>query len=74
MSPGSRRIDPVTKFAEYAEVGIAHYWLVDLDTPPTLTAYRFVDDYYELVADNRSEVRLDLSGTAVAIDLHALTG
>lgn len=74
LSPGSRRTDRVTKFAEYAEVGIAHYWLVDLDAPPTLTAYRLVGDYYELVADNRSEVRLDLSGTPVAIDLHALNG
>ncbi|WP_051043380.1 Uma2 family endonuclease [Nocardia cerradoensis] len=74
MSPGCRRTDRVTKLAEYAEVGITHYRLVDLDAPPTLTAYRLVGDHYELVADNRSEVRLDLSGSPVAIDLHALNG
>ncbi|PPJ21683.1 Uma2 family endonuclease [Nocardia nova] len=74
LSPGSRRTDRVAKFAEYAEAGIEHYWLVDLDAPTTLTGYRLVGDYYELIADNQSTVRIDLSGTPVKIDLTALTG
>jgi Uma2 family endonuclease len=74
LSPGSRRTDRVAKFAEYAEAGIEHYWLVDLDAPTTLTGYRLVGDYYELIADNQSTVRIDLSGTPVTIDLTALTG
>lgn len=73
LSPGSRRTDRVTKFAEYAEAGIEHYWLVDLDAPTTLTGYRWVDDYYELVADTRSTVRIDVTGTPVTLDLSALT-
>ncbi|WP_198163987.1 Uma2 family endonuclease [Nocardia violaceofusca] len=74
LSPGSRRTDRVAKFAEYAEAGIEHYWLVDLDAPTTLTGYRLLGDYYELIADNQSTVRIDLSGTPVTIDLTALTG
>ncbi|WP_218021114.1 Uma2 family endonuclease [Nocardia mikamii] len=58
LSPGSRRTDRVTEFAEYAEAGIEHYWLLDLDAPTTLTGYR----------------RIDLSGTPVTIDLTALIG
>jgi Uma2 family endonuclease len=34
---------------EYAEAGIPHYWLVDLDKPVTLTPYTLVDGNYEHV-------------------------
>lgn len=33
VSPGSRRIDSVFKRAEYAEAGIRHYWIFDIDHP-----------------------------------------
>lgn len=36
VSPGSRRTDHVTKRGEYADAGIPHYWIVDLDEPVTL--------------------------------------
>ncbi|MGI9064071.1 MAG: Uma2 family endonuclease, partial [Pseudonocardiaceae bacterium] len=32
VSPGSRRTDHVAKRSEYADAGIPHYWIVDLDT------------------------------------------
>jgi Uma2 family endonuclease len=36
--PGSRTLDTRLKSFEYAEAGIPHYWLVDLDPPqPTIT-------------------------------------
>lgn len=38
VSPGSRRMDYVTKRGEYADAGIRHYWIVDLDPPPSLLA------------------------------------
>ena len=38
VSPGSRRTDIVIKRGEYADAGIPHYWIVDLDPPVSLTA------------------------------------
>jgi Uma2 family endonuclease len=40
ISPGSRKIDTHMKHFEYAEAGIAHYWVVDLDPPaPSIMVY-----------------------------------
>lgn len=36
VSPGSQRTDHVIKRGEYADAGIPHYWIVDLDDPVTL--------------------------------------
>ena len=38
LSPGSRRLDRVLKRAEYADAGIPHYWIIDLDEPVSLVA------------------------------------
>jgi Uma2 family endonuclease len=38
ISPGSRNVDLHLKPFEYAEAGIPHYWIVDLDPPaPSIT-------------------------------------
>jgi Uma2 family endonuclease len=38
--PGSRNVDLHLKPFEYAEAGIPHYWVVDLDPPaPSVTVY-----------------------------------
>jgi Uma2 family endonuclease len=37
-SPSTRRMDSIVKHAEYADAGIGHYWIVDLDDGPSLTA------------------------------------
>lgn len=47
VSPGTGRTDRVTKPAEYADAGIRHYWLVELDAPVTLTGHLLVDGEYE---------------------------
>jgi len=40
ISPGSRKLDLHLKPFEYAEAGIPHYWVVDLDPPaPSITTY-----------------------------------
>ena len=39
ISPGSRRTDTTTKPNEYADAGIPHYWVIDLDEPLALAAY-----------------------------------
>ena len=38
VSPGSSRMDRVTKRDEYADAGIPHYWIIDLDPPISVTA------------------------------------
>ena len=71
VSPGTGRTDRVTKPAEYAEAGIPHYWLVDLEPPVTLTAHLLVDGAYEVAAEGTGV--LDLSGPApVRIDVAGL--
>jgi len=38
VSPGSVRMDHVIKRGEYADAGISHYWIIDLDPPVSLLA------------------------------------
>jgi Putative restriction endonuclease len=42
-SPGSQRLDHVVKRHEYADAGIGHYWIVDLDEPVTLLDCHLAD-------------------------------
>ncbi|MEV0433868.1 Uma2 family endonuclease [Nocardia sp. NPDC050413] len=72
LSPGTRRTDRVTKFAEYAEAGIENYWLVDLEEPISVTAYTLVAEHYELVAEDSHPIAIDLAGKAIRIDPAAL--
>lgn len=50
VSPGSRRLDNVVKRGEYADAGIGHYWIVDIERPVSLLAchlteaFGYVDD------------------------------
>jgi Uma2 family endonuclease len=45
ISPGSKRVDRVLKPVEYAEAGIRHYWVIDLDPPLSLAAYHLADAF-----------------------------
>jgi Uma2 family endonuclease len=45
VSPGSRRLDYVTKRHEYADPGIPHYWIVDLDMPVSLLNCHLAEDF-----------------------------
>jgi Uma2 family endonuclease len=69
ISPGTRKTDRQEKFYEYAQAGIAEYWLVDPDGE-TVEVYALVDGVYELHerghADGRVTSRL-LAGFAVAL-------
>lgn len=71
VSPGTKRMDRVLKPVEYAEVGIPHYWLVEIDDPVTLTAFTLVDGYYERGAGGTGKVEVP-SPFPVAFDLEAL--
>jgi Uma2 family endonuclease len=72
ISPGSRRIDRVLKFAEYAEVGIPHYWIVELADAITLDTFRLVDGAYEpQLRSATGTVQLD-SPVPLQVDLDGL--
>ncbi|GAA4542858.1 Uma2 family endonuclease [Amycolatopsis samaneae] len=73
LSEGTRRTDRVTKFSEYSEVGIEHYWIVDLDDPVSMITYRLIDGEYENFGEHSGVAELDFAGTPVTIDLDALT-
>lgn len=45
VSPGSRRLDHVTKRHEYADASIPHYWIIDLDRPVSLLAHHLAEDF-----------------------------
>jgi Uma2 family endonuclease len=71
ISPGSRKIDTHMKPFEYAEAGIPHYWVVDLDPPaPSITVYGLGapdDGYVEsqtatgmLIIQQPFEMRIDI--------------
>jgi Uma2 family endonuclease len=73
LSAGTRRVDRVLKFSEYAEARIPQYWIVDLDDPTSLLAYVLVDGNYELSGEHTGAAALDVAGHPVSIDLPALT-
>jgi len=72
VSPGSARTDRVMKVAEYADAGIGHYWIIDLDPPVSLTGYLLVDGDYELMTESAGVVEVT-SPAALRLELGALT-
>lgn len=72
-SDGTRNVDRILEFAEYAEAGITQYWMLDIRKPVTLAAYMLVDGHYELSGEYTGNVTLDVAGHPVTLDLGALT-
>ncbi|MGV9667789.1 Uma2 family endonuclease [Nocardia niigatensis] len=73
VSPGSRRVDRVMKFAEYAAAGIAHYWLLETEESLRLLTHRLRDGRYVPTGEHSGTVRLELDGLDLPLDLDALT-
>jgi Uma2 family endonuclease len=76
ISPGSRKVDQYLKPVEYAEAGIPHYWLVDLDPPvPTITTFGLGapgDGYVESQTATRELIVTE--PFPLRIDIDALVG
>ena len=69
VSDGSQRTDHTIKHGEYADAGVPHYWILELDDRPMLTAchlageFGYVDNAPvsgSFAADEPFPVRLDL--------------
>jgi Uma2 family endonuclease len=45
VSPGSKRTDYDHKRGEYADAGIPHYWIVDIDPPVSLLACHLAGEF-----------------------------
>lgn len=71
VSPGTGRTDRVTKPTEYADAGIPHYWLVELDPRVTLTASTLIAGDYEHTAEGSGVITLT-APVPVKLDLDAL--
>lgn len=69
ISPGTRRLDRHDKFYEYAQAGIAEYWLVDPETQ-SVEVYALDDGVYTLLVQARA------GGTAFSqlLDGFAISG
>lgn len=76
ISPGSRTLDLHRKPVEYAEAGIPHYWVVDLEPPaPSIAVYHLGapgDGYIEapavageLVTAEPFPLRIDIAALTV---------
>jgi Uma2 family endonuclease len=76
LSDGTRKVDRILKFVEYAEAGIPQYWIVDLDEPASLRAFTLVgsdEPAYELSGEFTGPVTVDVAGHPVAVDPSTLT-
>ena len=72
VSPGTGRTDRVTKLSEYADAGIPHYWIVELEPRPGLTVFRLGERGYEQIASGSSSVTVT-DPVSLTVDVPALT-
>ena len=72
LSPGSRRMDNVLKRAEYADAGIPHYWIVDLDAPVSLVACHLAGDLGYMDPGAATGVVRTTEPFPIEVDLDAL--
>jgi Uma2 family endonuclease len=62
----------VLKRSEYADAGIPHYWVVDLDEPASLTAHHLAGEFGYVDGGSVTGVFRTTEPFAAEIDLDAL--
>ena len=70
ISPGSRKTDEEEKMAEYAEAGVAEYWLIDPKTE-MIHIYVLMGDAYELrqtAGSNEAAQSIIIDGFSVSVN------
>ena len=72
VSPGSRRLDLRVKRDEYADAGIPHYWIIDLDEPVSLVACHLAGEFGYVDSGMGAGVFRTTEPFRVEIDLDAL--
>ena len=72
VSPGSRRLDQRTKRDEYADAGIPHHWILDLDAPVSLLACHLGGEFGYVDGGAVTGVFRAAEPFPVEIDLEAL--
>jgi Uma2 family endonuclease len=73
ISPGSRRMDSVVKRGEYADAGIPHYWIIDLEPPVSLTACHLAGHFGYQDSGEVTDVYETSVPLPLRIDLRSLT-
>ena len=74
LSPSTRKVDRGLKAQRYAELGVAHYWILDADER-RLECHRLEEGVFRLVVEAQGDTSLthpDCDG--LTIDLSALWG
>ena len=74
VSPGSRRTDNLVKRGEYADAGIPHYWIVDVDAPVSLIACHLAGEFGYRDGGEVAGVFETTEPFAARIELDALNG
>jgi Uma2 family endonuclease len=72
LSPSSLRTDRVIKFAEYADAGIPHYWMIDLDPPISLRAFHLAEPFGYRESEETTGTYAAREPFPVTLDLDAL--
>ncbi len=72
ISPGSRRMDTVVKHGEYADAGIPHYWIIDIDGRVSLTACHCAGEFGFADAAPVTDIFTTEDPFPVRLDLDAL--
>jgi Uma2 family endonuclease len=73
ISPGSHRTDTLVKPVEYANAGIPHYWVIDLNEPLSLAAYDQAGDFGYQEAPAVTGTFTTIEPFPLQVDLTALT-
>jgi Uma2 family endonuclease len=73
VSRGSQRLDRRVKRDEYADAGIPHYWIVDLDEPVSLTACHLAGEFGYVDGGSVTGIFRATEPFPVDVDLDVLT-